>query len=54
MDEPTHSRESLFWDQVADWVLCIHDAKANVLNWEEIAGLARAAHAADTGPAPHG
>jgi hypothetical protein len=21
MDEPTHANESLFWDQVADWLL---------------------------------
>jgi len=21
MDEPTHSQENLFWDQVADWLL---------------------------------
>ena len=25
MDEPTHANESLFWDQVADWLL---DARA--------------------------
>jgi hypothetical protein len=42
MEEPTHSRESLFWDQVADWLLCVHDPEHNVLEWEEIAGIARA------------
>jgi hypothetical protein len=53
MEEPTHSRESQFWDQVADWLLCVHDAKANVLSWEEIAGIARAAHASDANSASH-
>jgi hypothetical protein len=49
MEEPTYPQESLFWDQVADWVL--RDPKADVLSREEMSLMARVTHPGDADPA---
>jgi hypothetical protein len=42
MDEPTHARESQFWDQVADWLLGARAFGPRALTTEEIEALLRA------------
>jgi hypothetical protein len=49
MDEPTHARESLFWDQVADWLLGTHALDHGPLTPGEIESLLREG---DEGTAP--
>lgn len=39
MDEPTHAKESDFWDQVADWILDSRDADTADLADASDAGL---------------
>jgi hypothetical protein len=41
MDEPTHARESYFWDQVADWILGAHALDHGPLTPDEIEALLR-------------
>lgn len=41
MDEPTHARESYFWDQVADWILGAHALDHGSLTPDEIETLLR-------------
>lgn len=41
MDEPTHARESHFWDQVADWILGTHALDLGPLTTGEIEALLR-------------
>lgn len=41
MNEPTHSHESRFWDQVTDWLMGEHDPQDGPLSEAEIHALLR-------------
>jgi hypothetical protein len=41
MDEPCHSKESSFWDNVADWLLGDHEPGRSALTQVEIDALLR-------------
>ena len=41
MDEPTHANESLFWDQVVDWLLDARDGDTAALSESEIEAMLR-------------
>ena len=49
MDEPTHARESYFWDQVADWILGTHALDHGPLTPDQIEALLRE-HDEEPGP----
>jgi hypothetical protein len=44
MDEPTHARESQFWDEVAEWLLDARALDARDLTPDEIEALLRHMH----------
>lgn len=42
MDEPTHANESRFWDDVADWLLDLHEQHRDALTDAQIEAMLRA------------
>jgi hypothetical protein len=41
MDEPTHTNESAFWDQVADWLLGTHALDHGPISQGDIQAILR-------------